>query len=331
MAITLLFGCCQIETTVRDLDEVRDFMHDAFGAGPIEQVLAQQIDAVAPGTSYGCDHLGLGEAVFQVNQPDPAMIFNGHPSIHQTYLDRVGPSVTNLNFFIDDYVHAKELLTSMGAPTHIEGSSATAPALADYGPDNTRPGGQERPFLFLGSRHLIGLDLEIMEPNFLRFSDQEVQYPAYVQPRPQTDDGNLLLERLRIVVPDLETVLQKLKRMFTPGCLSKPYAYRKGRFGCAFRVWLGGIEIEYCQPLAGNCRLQEALDRFGPGVVTVDFTATDLPAAIDRCKAATNVTDEPDWLGLAGMARGYHVASREPAGFDAVLSARGETPFAFAD
>ncbi len=94
MAITLLFGCCQIETTARNLDEVRRFMRDAFSAGPIEQVLAAQIDDVMPDTDYACDHIGLGEAVFQVNQPDPKMLFNGHPSIHQAYLDRVGPSVT---------------------------------------------------------------------------------------------------------------------------------------------------------------------------------------------------------------------------------------------
>lgn len=112
MAITLLYSCCQIETSARSLDAVRTFFCDALGAFPIEQELARQIDGIAPGTNYRCDHVGLGQAVFQINQPDPAMVFNGHPSIHQAYLDSVGPCVTNLNFFIDDHVHAHDLLTS---------------------------------------------------------------------------------------------------------------------------------------------------------------------------------------------------------------------------
>jgi len=185
MAITLLFGCCQIETTARSLDEARGFFMQALGAQPIEQELAGQIDSIAPGTNYGCDHVGLGEAVFQINQPDPAMVFNGHPSVHQAYLDRVGPSVTNLNFFVDDWRHAKELLMGLGAPLHIEGPSDAAPALGDYGPENTRPGAGERPFMFLGAREFIGLDMELMEPNFLHFSEQQVQHPAFVHPRPE--------------------------------------------------------------------------------------------------------------------------------------------------
>jgi hypothetical protein len=318
MAITLLYGCCQIETSARSLDETRRFFHEALGAFPIEQELAKQIDAIAPGTSYGCDHLGLGEAVFQINQPDPAMVFNGHPSIHQAYLDSQGPCVTNLNFFIDDWRHAKDLLMGLGAPLHIEGPSSAAPALADYGPGNTRPGADERPFLFLGARALIGFDLELMEPNFLRFSEQTVQHPAFVHPRPAGDDG-LLLHCFRVAVADLEATLANLEHIFAPGCRSKAYAWREGPLGRACRICLGGIEIEYCQPAGTGGRLARLLDSYGPGVVAIDFLARDLAAARARAGGLVEAREEPDWLGTGARTGAIYLASREPIGFDVVL------------
>lgn len=319
MGITLLYGCAQIETTARDIAAARAFFYDVLGAGPIEQELAKQIDGIAPGTDYRCDHVGLGEAVFQLNQPDARMVFNGHPSIHHTYLDRFGSCVTNLNFFVDDHQHAKALLAGLGAAVHIEGPSSAAPALADYGPGNTRTGADTRPFLFMGTRHLIGLDLEIMEPNFLRFADQTVQYPAFVQPRPRVDDGNLLLKRLRIVVPDLENTHDQLTAIFTPGCRSKPYAFREGPLGRAFRVGLGGMEIEYCQPRTARGVLAEMLDRSGPGVVAIDFAARESDAALARADGAAAIGDEPDWLGIGDRPARHLLASRDPIGFDTVF------------
>jgi hypothetical protein len=175
MTINLLYGCCQIETSARDLAATRRFMIDTLGAGPAEQQLARQIAQIVPDPAYDVDHLDCGEAIFQINQPSPTMTYAGQPSVHQSYLDRFGPCVTNLNFFIDDHSHALALLSGLGATTHIRGPSSAACSLADYGPDNSRPGAGERPFLFMGTRQLIGFDLEIMEPNFLRFNDQTVQ------------------------------------------------------------------------------------------------------------------------------------------------------------
>ena len=33
MSMTLLYGCAQIETTVRDIEAVRNFLHSLLGAG----------------------------------------------------------------------------------------------------------------------------------------------------------------------------------------------------------------------------------------------------------------------------------------------------------
>lgn len=319
MAITLLYGCCQIETCTRDLAATRDFFRRALGANPIEQELARQIDGIAPGTAYGCDHIGLGKAVFQVNQPDPAMVFNGHPSVHQAYLDRMGPCVTNLNFFIDDHLHARELLTAMGAPVHIEGPSTAVAALGDYGPDNTRPGGKARPFLFLGTRSLIGLDLEIMEPNFRRFSEQRVQFPAFMEPRPN-DEGDLLrLERLVIVVADLEAILANLTRMLTPACRSKPYACAAGPAGRGFRIGFGGIEIEYVQPCGGKGELAQFLERDGPGVIAIEFASRNLAASLEMCRPFASAAPFADWIGRRVSDEAFRLASRDTTGFDAIL------------
>ena len=326
MTISLIHGCCQIETSARDLGEVRGYMTDVLGAGPIEQELAEEIDQIVPDPGYGCDHIGLGEAVFQVNQPAAGVQYNGQKSVHQTYLERVGPSVTNLNFFVDDIFHAKSLLSGMGAPIHIEGPSSAARALSDYGPENTRPGVDKRPFLFMGTRHLIGLDLEIMEPNFLRFSEQAVQYPAFVHPRPQAGDGNLLLERLRIVVSDLEKIWENLATIFNPGSRGKPFAYQAGAKGKSFRIGLGGIEIEYCQPASSVGALAEALDQYGPGVLTIEFSARDLDAAVERARGNVAIGDEPDWLGTGDNPHRILLVSRDPIGFDTVLEARAASP-----
>lgn len=321
MTINLLFGCCQIETSAPDLAATRCFMVDAFGAGPAEQSLAREIAQIIPDPAYDVDHLECGEAIFQINQPSPSMTFNGQPSVHQSYLERVGPCVTNLNFFIDDHAHAHALLTSMGAMTHIQGPSSVARTLSDYGSDNSRKGADERPFLFMGTRALIGFDLEIMEPNFRRFTDQSVQYPAYVRPRPATGDGNLYLERLIVVVDDLETTLDNVETIFTPACRSRPYAHRRGPLGRSFRMTLGGIEIEYCQPLSADGAFSQARSRYGQGVMAITFSARDLPRALDRAAAANAqvVRLDNDLLGNA-CDPVYYAECRALTGFDVVLA-----------
>lgn len=249
------------------------------------------------------------------------MTYKGRRSIHWDYLERIGPCVTNLNFFVDDYAHARALLGSMGAEVHIEGPSSAARGLGNYGPDNTRVGGDERPFLFMGARHLIGFDLEIMEPNFLHFSQQTVQYPAFVHPRPNIGDGNLLLQRLIVAVTDLDRVHHNLVSLFAPASRSRPYAIRRGRSGRAFRVHLGGIEIEYCQPLTDESELAELVASNGEGVIAIAFAAHDPKRVIGRCPHRAE--DNFDPLGCDQEA-GQHISCRDLLGFDLVIEQRME-------
>lgn len=329
MSINLLYGCCQIETSAPDLAATRRFMIDKLGAGPAEQRLAREIAQIIPDPAYDVDHLECGEAIFQINQPSPTMMYEGQPSIHQSYLDRVGPCVTNLNFFIDDHAHSLALLSGLGAKTHIRGPSSAARSLTDYGRENSRPAAETRPFLFMGTRHLIGFDLEIMEPNFQRFSEQEVQFPAFVRPRPQTGDGNLRLERLLVVVDRLEAVLDSIELVFAPASRSKPYAYREGTLAKSFRIALGGIEIEYCQPLSESGFLAGALSRFGPGIAAIEFAASDITDIVGKATsdAAVSFEEAFDPLGIALAQQACRLGCRALTGFDVVLTRKPHRRF----
>lgn len=329
MPLNLLYGCCQVETSTRDLSATRNFMIDKLGAGPAEQQLAREIAQIIPDPAYDVDHLECGEAIFQINQPSPTMRYNGRPSIHQSYLDRVGPCVTNLNFFIDDHAHAHELLESLGAVTHIRGPSSAARSLAEYGSENSRSGADDRPFLFMGTRQLIGFDLEIMEPNFLRFSKQTVQYPAFVRPRPQAGDGNLRFERLLVVVEGIEATLDSLELIFAPASRSRPYAYRENALARSFRVTLGGMEIEYCQPRSSTGYLASTLSQFGPGVAAIEFAARDIAKVIGKVTAdgQGSVEEEFDHTGMDPEPSRRRLGCRALTGFDVVLSRWSEHRF----
>lgn len=331
MSITLLYGCFQIETSVSDLDRARRFMHEVLGAQPSEQQLAGEITDLFPNGGYRVEHLDCGQATFQLNEPSPALTFRGRKSVHQQYLERVGPCVSNLNFYVDDIGHARRLLESMGAMALTEGPSTVVKSLADYGPDNTRPGGDDRPFLFMDTRPLVGFDLEIMEPNFVRFADQTAQYPCFVRPHTSGRAG-LVLQRLRIAVEDLESTYANLISMFAPASRSVPYAVRSASNARFFRMGLGGIELEYCRPSHPAGPLAEHLARYGPGVVTIDFAAADAEALGERAdRWGPVLIAETDLLASTAAKPGAHrwqLAARHIVGFDVAIEQQSSDPFA---
>jgi hypothetical protein len=172
----------------------------------------------------------------------------------------------------------------------------------------------------MGSRHLIGFDLEIMEPNFLRFTDQAVQYPAFVRPRPATGDGNLLLKRLVVVVESLQHTYENLVALFTPASRSNPYAVAEGREGKAFDLSLGGIEVRYCQPISRDGALADELARFGQGVIAVEFGARDMAGIIARGQAAGIAVEQGfDLLGAQDERQSSRIRCRALTGFDVLV------------
>jgi catechol 2,3-dioxygenase-like lactoylglutathione lyase family enzyme len=320
--ITLLFGCFQVELTVRDLEAARKFMVRVLGARGIEQQLARDIQALLPDSGYRVDHLDCGEATFQVNQPAPSGSYRGNTSVHQANLDRIGPCVSNLNFYVDDIGHARALLTGFGCPILTEGPSTAARSLADYGPGNTRSGGGTRPFLFVGTRGLIGLDLELMEPNFKRFTEQTAQYPCFVRPGEDQPRHDIRLERLRIAVKDLDVARRALVRLFAPASLSRPYEMRAEPDARALRLWLGGIELEYSQPKGRDGKVAAFLSQYGPGVMTIEFS-TNAPDVI-----AARAENDGSISSVSDTGERWLVASRALVGFDVGLIPRTASIFA---
>jgi hypothetical protein len=320
MSLTLLHGCFQIELTVRDLGRWRSFMEGVLGAAPIEQRFAEELQAVVP-DGFDIDNIDCGGATFQPNQPSPTFRSDGYRPAHVRYLEDVGPCVTNLNWCVDDIGHAKQLLHDLGAGPFVEGPSTLVSCLADYGPENTRPGASTRPFLFVGTRDLFGFDLEIMEPNFAHFVQQDVQRPCFYGKRTGVGVEGLRLQRLVVVVPDLEATYANLVEAFTPGSRSNPYAIRDGVHGRAFRISLGGIELEYCQPTTTGNPLAERLERYGTGVVDAVFGVPVIDSVLDRLAGypEIEVSQRGGPLEGSGTSGQWVLSTREEVGFDIVL------------
>ena len=233
----------------------------------------------------------------------------------------MGPCVTNLNYYVDDIANARRVLSDLGAQVHMEGPSSIVSTLSEFGPDNTRPGSETRKFLYMGARHLIGFDLEIMEPNFLHFAQQTRQYPCFCRPHCDVTADGLRLERLRVAVDDLAETLENLNRILTPSSRSKPYAARRGRDADSFRIGVGGIELEYCAPLSKSAPLGRHLDRYGSGVVTAEFTALASSAVLHRARSGSSpfATEAINFVGEEGLPERWQLAGREIVGFDIVI------------
>jgi len=319
MAITLLHGCFHIELAVTDIEATRQYLARVLGAAPIEQRLAEDLRGVLP-PGYDIDHVDLAQATLQYNAPAALEPGAERIGIHQRYLRDVGPCITNLNFYVDDVAHARELLTGLGAELWMSGPSTLVPSLSEYG-ENSRPGASDRPYTFLGSRSLIGIDLELLEPNFVRFQEQDSQEPCFMGERTGSDAEGLRLERLVIVVPDLDAAYANIVEIFTPGSRSVPYAVREGSSGRAFRLTLSGIELELCQPTSDAGPLAEHLRQFGPGVVRAEIGARDVEPVLERARAETAVAvvEAPDLLGDADDRSRWQLASRSLVGFDILL------------
>lgn len=136
----------------------------------------------------------------------------------------------------------------------------------------------------------------------------------------------MLLQRLRIAVASLEETHANLERIFAPASRSKPYGYQAGPLARAFRIGLGGIEIEYCQPL-GKGEVADRLERHGPGVMAIDFAARDVGSAAARARSHAGLGEEPDWLGLGPRSGAMILSSRNAIGFDTVLLPAPDNPF----
>ena len=95
---------------------------------------------------------------------------------------------------------------------------------------------------------------------------------------------------------------------------------RAGANATAARIGLGGIELEYCQPLREGA-LADHLQRFGPGVVRAEFAVPSLDRVRERIPANSpwQLAIAADLLGEDRPEPRWQLSCRDVVGFDVVL------------
>jgi len=286
-------------------------MQNVLGAHQDEQSIADEVRALfprAPTTSTISTAARGCSSSMSRRVPD----FDGQKGSQTTSTASVR-AVTNLNFFIDDEDHAHELLTAMGAQDPHRGAKRRVKVPGRLRPDNT-PRRRQAQVPLHGTRHLIGLDLEIMEPNFNTFIKQTVQQPCFCTIRAQ-ERRQSPAHRLRLVVPNLEQAIRKFGKDF-PARLPQQFLQLPGRVpGRALPHRLRGIELEYCQPLTKQGQLAEQLGARGAWMVAVEFGARDAAQSSKTAQAApTHPKRRRTNSASPGGPRRTGDASRDPVG-----------------
>jgi hypothetical protein len=299
MTIRLATQCAQIETVVHDVASACDWYSRTLGAQPIEQELVKRIT----GYVLHIDHRDCGDAMFQFC----SIITEDMP--HVWFMDRLGPCVTNLNFFMDDADHAYEVLATAGATTKLKHPIA-AGLTAVLGPDVARPPEEIRTLYFMGSRPLFGFDLEFTTRPWRHGVPQDVFYPSFTYPRPTTNEKVERLAALRVVLDDIDQALDNVMTLIDAGSRGEPFGESKTAAEREVRIRLHDLELRYTQPLSPASPYYERL-QVGGGIEAAVFRAADPEALVDAVTHAE--VDRRD--------NRLRIAARHILGFDVELEA----------
>ena len=216
-------------------------------------------------------------------------------------------SVTNLNFFMEDADHAYEVLAAAGAKTKLR-LPIGAGLRALLGPDLARPEEEMRTLYFMGSRPLIGFDLEFTNRPWPDGVEQRVFYPSFTYPRPTSNHKVERLAALRVVVDDLERAVGNLTTLIHPDSRSEPYDQTSSAAEREIRVRLHDLELRYTQPLSTVSPYHSRL-AVGGGIESAIFRTADPDAIV------ASVTD----ASVEQRDGGLRIGSREIVGFDIEL------------
>lgn len=262
-AIRLATTCAQIEMAVPDVHEACRAFEELLGAAPIEQEVVRRITGVV----LDIDHRWCGDAMFQFCSP----LVDDVPARHE--LDRIGPCVTNLNFFVEDVEETVRLLTDAGATIRLSWRTSRGSWTRFLGEGNVRDTFADG--YFLGTRHLFGFDFETTEPMWHDLAKQHYFCPSFTEPSPPVTTGVDRLVRLRVLVEDLDRYLGNLTTLIDPRDRTGVTGHRTDATGRAARIALRGLELEYLQPAPGTPE-HERLARRGAGIDTAVFGVADL-------------------------------------------------------
>ncbi|MGR6998284.1 hypothetical protein ACU686_09640 [Yinghuangia aomiensis] len=264
-AISLTTNCLQIEAAVRDVPQACAEFTRLLGAGPIEQELVKRISGVV----LDIDHRGCGDAMFQFCSPLRDDIFTAEE------LRRVGPCVSNLTFFVADARGTRDLLAEAGARTRMAWQTGAGSWQRHLGAGNAKPDDELAEGFYMGTRHLLGFDFEFSEAPWYDAAKQTYMHPAFTYPRPHIDDRVRRLERLRVLVDDLDHHVGNLVRLIAADDRTDVYAERTTASQRSARIALRGLELEYVQPLAPG-PAADLLQARGAGITTAVFSVDDL-------------------------------------------------------
>lgn len=310
MAIELVDGCKQIEMVVHDVAGAVEFMRRTLGAERIEQQLVRRIT----GHVLHIDHVDCGQAMFQFC----SVIDDGQP--HRRYIDHWGPMLTNLNFSVRDQEEADRVIAMEGGRTLISFPMANIGWEDLLGSDNVQPQERMGAGIFADTHELIGFDLEYAQPPYIDLSRQDVFYPAFLQPRPTSNDRVSRLLRLRAMVHDLDRTLATLQRMIDPRSRTGPYDRHHDSRGRSARIRLQDLEIEYCEPAGPASPWHDYLQRHEQGIATVVFAVDALDATIAAIPRADLVRTTAQFIDSGEpLIAAFRLNSKHLLGFDIEL------------
>jgi hypothetical protein len=299
VTIQLATQCAQIETVVPDVARACEWFEQTLAAQPIEQELVRRITGVV----LHIDHRDCGDAMFQFC----STITDDMP--HVWFLAALGPCVTNLNFFVEDSAHAQELLAAAGAATKLDLPVGNG-VRARLGPDVARPAEELGRLYFMGSRPLIGFDLEFITRPWREGAEQDVFFPSFTTPRPTTNTRVERLAALRVVVDDIDRALGHVVALIDADSRSEPYGEVTTATARQARIRLRDLELRYTTPLTPDADYADRL-RLGGGIEAAVFRTAE-PDAIVSAVTAASVERRDDRV---------RIRSREILGFDVELEA----------
>lgn len=128
---------------------------------------------------------------------------------------------------------------------------------------------------FMGTRNLFGFDFEMSEPFWIDMARQEYFHPAFTHPRPTIDDKVESLERLRVLVDDLDRYLGNVVELIDSRDRTDVYDETESPTERSGRISLRSLELEYVQP-TGDGPLRDQLLQLGPTITTAVFSVSDL-------------------------------------------------------
>lgn len=277
MSIVLATNCTQIEQAVWDVPAACAALERVVGAVPIEEHVVERITGVV----LDIDHRQAGQAVFQFCRP----LIEDIPARHE--LDRIGPCVTNLTFYVADGAAAADELVAAGATVRGHWKTSGGPWLEHMGPGNARRPEDLADGWFMGTRALFGFDFEFSEVPWLDGTKQQYVYPAFTQPRPPDRGRVERLRRLKVLVEDRDRYLDNLTSLIDRGSRSEVYGLIDGPDARRGRISLRGLELEYVEPRSGPDL--DLLETVGAGIVTAVFGVRDLEDWPERTFALRDI------------------------------------------